>query len=955
MASKKSFRAIVGSAVIFLALISINTNANVNNNGNSLMVDFEGICRESDGNWISVDCGVPQEFCNGKVIATGCLGIQQLRCICPGGSCIDGNSGKCVPSPVPALGQKECEGSGGEWKLQPNDGNYYCLCPAGMIHLSLSMGGDGSCHDPLSVGKNCMETGGRWTGPSNNIVENPGTLSSLICGMSERAAFMPRRACPEGFICDSPADPFYRCKCPDSFCVNGSGKCVIDSRGSTAPCETVKGEVTTSVSEENGSGITGNICTKYTVKLQKLQNKMSVTQQEGLIEAGRDLRDLTKEEVSPTSSVELQECSARANDLAAGLQAGTFKKETLSSPIRESFSGVSWKYADSIRYYQSKGYLDEKDNELYYWNDQYSYYDYLAGNSFADYKYGRAYSGGLICRIHIDKASKGVIGYEIRTKPTGNAGEFDWQTATQTITRCAEGSARTTCNHRNVYAYNFTYQANRTGEWRSLCQEKPYKCEEIRLAFSPSAEWFASLVRNPAGSTVIPLYDDLISPPTPLTACSDQTGCLSGISETQLAADTWGKGVQKVPSNFVESTQNSLGSASSNVKCQNGVCVAYASGEQLINSTVPESVYYGQCRGYGIRLNPPGAMIPSITNNAKIDVQNRAPAVAVSFSQNPATISQGEEITAYCDAVDPDDCVDKIAKVKWQCFNSQGQTVNCFFGPGGSSSDVFQEGSFIQDISSSDQTNPHRSAIVFKTSHAGGYAVTCETWDNDNDSPLSGYGIAGLSVCEDANNCGGVIPASLKFCSVIMDPEAESSNATKCGTNGTFKFRAYTAGMNPVTYKWKCASSNATTEDSVDPVKECSYGVGSFLPSLTVVDHEGKATECVSQASATVTNTGSCKIEARKSGSGYEYSDKTIKIASGEEIEVRVKRQCLEGGDVEWGIEGGAIISSSGDNARIKATAAGAEGLIKAKAGSVDCGTLDFSVNEDLEDFQIRN
>jgi len=951
MANNKIFWAAGFFALFFLTIAAVaSINADV--------VDFERLCEDSGGRWTNLDCSVPQEFCGGKVVATGCSGLSQLRCVCQEGSCLSENIGNCVPSTEPTPDQKECEGSGGIWELDASGSGHRCACPEGMIYFGFSMGGDGKCHNPEIMGKSCTESGGQWVKPSNSAADFSGQ-GSFICGTNERAVFMPRRICPEGAICDPPANPFYRCDCPSGFCMDGSSRCVADDRGSTAPCETVRGEVMSSIYQNDGGGTGSNICTKYTVKLQQLQNVINTVQQEGLIESGRDQRSLAKEEISPTSSAELETCAVRSNDLAASLRAGNFRSEVLVSPIRESFGSISWKYAGSIRYYQNRGYIDGKNSEFYYWNNQYSYYDYLAGNSFTDYKYGRAYSGDSICRIHVDKTSKGVIGYEVRTKPTGNAGEFDWQTATQTITRCAGGPARTACSHRDVYAYNFTYEANRGGGWTSLCQEKPYKCEEMRLAFSPNAEWFAELTRNPAGSAVIPLYDDLISPPTPLVACSDQTSCLSGTAETQLTAGTWGKGVQKIPANFAENTRNSLGSVSPGIKCQNGICVAYASGEQILSSTVPESTYYGQCRGYGTTLNTPAATVPSVTNNAKIDVRNRVPAVAVSFSKNPADVKPGEEVTLYCDAVDPDDCTDKIARVRWQCLNNAGQAENCFIGSGGS----FQEGNFTQEIPVSEQKNPHRAAAVLRVSQPGAYAVSCEAWDNDANAPLSGYGIAGLSACADSISCGSVVSADLKFCSVIMDSEGGNTETTQCGSGGTFKFKAYTVGFDPAVYKWKCASSNATSEDSENPVKECSYGIGSFLPSLTVIDREGHSVECVSQASATVTDVGSCKIEAREAGSGSEYSDysgRTMKVAPGETIEVRVKRQCLSAGETEWFVKGGGemtsfqLISSQGDNALVKAASAGAEisGSVGAAVGSTSCGTLHLTVDQK---FRLRN
>lgn len=735
------------------------------------------------------------------------------------------------------------------------------------------------------------------------------------------------------------AGDVFNCFCSNNSCLEKDGRCRgnANTNISISPCETYKGEVTTSAIKEDGT-VNSSLCTEYTIKVQNLNQVIGETQHEGLIESGRDIRNLTKKEVSADSSANLSDCAKRAQEVGTSISGNTFATENLTEMIRESFSTISFKYASSIRYYTKKGHTPDKTSESYYFNDSYPYIDYLPGSTFSEYTYGKSYSGNYICRIYLDRASNSVTGYEIRNRPTGTAGETDWASATQTITRCANTGAGTryTCDHKNIYSYNLTYQVGQNQAWNSVCASKAHKCEEVKLVFEPKAEWFATLSRTAASSKITPLYDDLISPPTPFTACNDQATCINQTAESQLTSETWGKGVQQVPGNFIDTTQKSLTSSNSLVKCNGGICVFYGSGSLPITAQIPGSSYYGQCRGYGITLNPNAVGIPALTANSMIDIQNRAPVTTVGLSKT--ALKPNEEVEVTCKAIDPDDCVDKISKVKWQCFDSKNNATICYFDDGSG----YKE-EVVQNIVEGSQTNPYETKIKFKASQNGSYAVVCEAWDNDPLNPLSGIGINGVSVSSD----GGIIPTDTRFCAITMDSE-NTAGRTACGKSGKFKFRAYPVGIEPDEYRWKCASGSSA-ESSVSSTKECNYSeTGKYVPSLTIIDKSGKSYECVSRVDVTVTDESKCKLTARKAGTADEFNS-SLKVNLGDEVEAKVDLQCLEGGKLDWFLVNGALTSSSGNTGKVKFNKAGAgeiKAVITKDAKSYECGKIDVEVKD---------
>jgi len=729
---------------------------------------------------------------------------------------------------------------------------------------------------------------------------------------------------------------------------------VVDPNGNetadSLSCPSFKGEVPVgAVKEDNGGG--ASVCSEFTVRLQKLDSAAAAIQSGARIEADGSVISLVEKKILTESDVDLNDCAQKAINLAKSLKEGSFKSEALNPPIRESFSANSWKFASSIKYYRSRGTIEGKNNEFYYFNDQYPYYDYLSGNAFTDYSSSKAYSGNNICRIYIDRNYYRLVGYDLRAKPVGKAEGSNWQAADQTIVRCASVPTKMACNHKDAYDYDFSLETNRGQAETSLCQGKFYKCDEVRLKFSARAEWSAGLIKGPAATRITYSRDSMASSPTATLPCLDQADCLDKAEKVQLTSDSWAKGIQKVPVNFIETTEKSLSSNDPAIDCKEGVCVARAAGQYQLNATAPESTYYGQCGSSGEILEMPEALIPSVAGNLRINVQNRPPAATVSFSQNQ--VNPGSEITATCDIVDPDECADKITKIKWQCYDSAGRSTGCFFNDNrlenGNNGNLSQEGSYLMNVSVDRQTNPYRATVGFKATRTGNYAVTCEAWDSDSRVPLSGFGLNAMSACL-GGNCGVQATDDLKFCSVIRDP-AENLSPTRCGTEGKFRFVAYTAGINPAVYKWRCGGGGGGTENSADPVKDCEYGVGSFLPSLTIIDKEGKAIECVTQTSATVTGENKCWLEARKAGTNDEYSKQSLTIAAGEEVEVRAKRQCVNGGDIKWEAVNGLVTGSGGENAKVKFNISG-EGSIKAgitqNGQTTDCGYLRFTVKDNL-------
>jgi hypothetical protein len=412
-----------------------------------------------------------------------------------------------------------------------------------------------------------------------------------------------------------------------------------------------------------------------------------------------------------------------------------------------------------------------------------------------------------------------------------------------------------------------------------------------------------------------------------------------------------------VPADFVSQTEKSLTSSNAHMTCTNGVCVTYSSGSYPLTATAPASSYFGQCRGFGATINTPEVAVPAVTSNTSVTVVNRPPVVTVSFAKNP--IAPNEEVNVTCDIVDPDECSDKIAKVKWTCTDSNGNSGNCMLWR--EQTGIWNTGSTVQELITSERANPFRATAMFKASVAGSYAVTCEAWDDDPVNPLSGTGISGITV---AQNCGadgicnascpadpdcnyGEIPASSTYCAVISD----SSETTICDGKGSMEYKAYVSGFKPQSYEWRCIDTQTNPEPSPAENSDtitCGYDKpDTYLPSLSIVDDKGVSRRCVTQTSAEVTSSSKCKVEVRKADSGDEYSP-SVNIQGGDTIEAKVARLCLKGGKVNW-----SITDETSDLVKVKINSAGDKpvqaSITQDNGQTIVCTEADLSVKEKIQ------
>ena len=501
-----------------------------------------------------------------------------------------------------------------------------------------------------------------------------------------------------------------------------------------------------------------------------------------------------------------------------------------------------------------------------------------------------------------------------------------------------------TCNHENKYTYTFDYEVNKDGQWVSLPSSTVNKCESLKVNFNSDSEWFGSLAPICSQGYEYASFS-WGSPPTNSIECVNQDDCLSKATEYSLTSESKGKGVQQISSNFIDGVNKSLKSNNETlVKCENGICTTWVSGNVSLSSKVPQTAYFGQCTGHGVTIVPAGANIPEVTSNLDLNIQNRAPVASVTLSRD--NISVGEEIEATCNIVDPDDCSDKIATVKWSCYNENNQKVDCFFNKEG----VWKEGSTIRDIPTLEQSNPYQSKIKVKVAKEGGYAIVCEGTDNDPNNPLTGIGIAGLgtTITSTSNaNDNGAIAAMTKYCAIISD---EGSEKTVCDTNAKITYKAYTTLLNPGEYRWACSNETLTSGGAT---KECSYSSpGEYTPKLEVLDKKDNTwVECSPLASLKVNQEGSCKIKARKVG-GEEYST-TLTANLGDRIEAKVERECLSDGSINWNASPlTALLSKEGNTINLELTESGNTTLgatIVKDGKTYDCGNVGLDIKTKVE------
>ncbi len=510
------------------------------------------------------------------------------------------------------------------------------------------------------------------------------------------------------------------------------------------------------------------------------------------------------------------------------------------------------------------------------------------------------------------------------------------------------------CSQKDNYIYNFIYEINKENAWTSITNSNVNKCQNMRMTFTPSAEWFSNFEYIPNLYSIT--YVD--SPATEFLACSSESDCLTKAKEYDMGNNTFAKGVQAVPANWVDNTQKSLAGSDATIKCASGLCMAYASGQYSLISKVAASTYYGQCRGFDSTVKVPPVAIPEKSSNLAVNVINRPPTTSVSFANTNVTPGQSTVVT--CDAVDPDSCVDKISKIKWTCFNSQGQQTNCYFGaPDGS----WRVGGLTEEIATASMTNPYRATVNFKGTSEGAYAVACEAFDNDfnvsgggSSSGASGYGVGGVNVCTGANcggtngdNTSGVVPDKMNFCAVLTD---QGSSKTVCGSSAKINMQAYVAStIKADQYKWTCGN-NDTAQVTNSDKQECSYtGAGIFTPTLSIHDSEsGNWVSCVSQAKAKITgdNKGTCSIGIREAGTTNDFVS-SLNVTKGTEVEAKVSRECLGKADATWTPTNGSLTSENKDNdsAKFKFPTAGI-GSVSASIGTTSCGKANLTISEEV-------
>lgn len=507
------------------------------------------------------------------------------------------------------------------------------------------------------------------------------------------------------------------------------------------------------------------------------------------------------------------------------------------------------------------------------------------------------------------------------------------------------------CDQKDDYKYEIRYENKVNNSFDLLDTTNVSKCADIRSVFTPSAEWFGTLSHNCGFHGGDKLFTvDTISPPTDLLTCTDQAGCLNSATEASLTSTTFGKGIQNIPATFVSTVQSSLNAGQDpDVKCANGICDAYASGTHKLSVNIPANSYLGQCRGAAgsetvegktvntpeVKINTAEVSVPAATSNLNFNVVNRAPVVNVSFAKTVITPDESVQVT--CDAVDPDSCVDKIVKIKWNCYNNQGQQTNCFFLD---NNQTWRANTVSQELSDSQASNPYRATATFKATASGGYAVSCEATDDDANNPLTGIGVAGVSVGN-----GGQVPYSFKFCSLLSN---EGANQTICGNTATANYTAYQSGIDADQYEWKC--SNNDTAQLGGTSKQCSYSsAGTYTPSLRIHDKASNQwIDCTTQSNTKISSQQTCKVGLRKAGTTDGFTGQ-INVKLGDEVEAKITRECMNRGDVTWNIQNGAPIGDTNkESIKLKFNAAGI-GSVKASTQGVNCGQAQADVKETLQ------
>ncbi len=495
------------------------------------------------------------------------------------------------------------------------------------------------------------------------------------------------------------------------------------------------------------------------------------------------------------------------------------------------------------------------------------------------------------------------------------------------------------CKNANNYTYSFNYEKKKNGSdnpWSGVeTKNSLFKCDDLKISFSAIGDWGSTFDKvcveaEHARITSPKVYHHGYTPPTDILECSGQDNCLEKAKEHVLNPATFGKGVQQVPANFISGVEKSLSVDNTASVCKDGSCFINKEGKYTFSVSVPQTSYYGQCRGYGFTAIPEKKDIPAMVSNFSTDVVNRAPVTTISFSAKNSKIN--EEVDVYCEAFDPDDCVDKISKVTLSCQDKDGNATGCqIYDP---SSGVLNT-TLIKEIPSANQTNPFRLAAKFKVTKPGSYVVICNAADNNGTSSTypdgsddgNGVGVNGVTVKEDGTAVnGGVIDSSMNFCALV--PE-KGAGAPVCDSKSDIKLSAEAMyNLNPVKYQWKCGEGeNEEWKDTTDGKYTCSYTqAGTFAPALRVTDKSGKTVDCKLQNKIKLTGEKSCRVEVRKADTTEDFSDKVI-IRAGDSVEARVKQECLGKLPITWAAAGGSIGGTSDGLTTIKFNAAGEKSI----------------------------
>ncbi len=702
-----------------------------------------------------------------------------------------------------------------------------------------------------------------------------------------------------------------------------------------------------------------------------------------------------KEEKTIELNEKLSTCQSVAKKLEETLKNGTAQIAAsggIIQPFRENYYYEKY-YPKQVTVPGVSSAILHDQNAEGNWKYDKNFYDYLYG---MDPKNPAAINE--FCRIYIEEGSHDLVSYELRNRPKYSDGKIHSDDE-QVITKCGDIKVVHECSQKNVFKYDLKYQTEQSGDSKPIVSTETHKCENITLNLKTEGEWFQTgptKTLDENASKLIELsdafthnilagysvgvhmgYDMFVSPPTDISSCGDQSNCLSSSTTKETLKGMSGKGVHKVPSDFNSLVQKTLSAETDSeyIKCNDGKCVARASGERHLASSIPATSYFGQCKNQIIDLNLPEVPIPSAKSDTIFNVVNRVPLVSISFpnSQSITNLKTDETIKVTCDIIDPDDCCDKITKVKWSCFNSQNKQENCHFL---SNTDIWQTGSLTEELGKEKIANPYRSVVSFKSSVKDSYAIACEAFDNDintgkqvkssfdklnsnnnsdnffggNSDGGSGYGLGGLNVSPELTTNYGVLPEKVKFCNVFTD---QGSSKTLCEDSAEVKIEAYTSEtLHPKEYKWDCKNGKGE-ETTESPNHKCTYSESGkiYYPSLSIKETDGTDwITCISQAKINMAggNKSSCLVLIREAGSVDDFvSD--LKIYANTEVEAKISRICLNQNVIDWSVANGTKTKEdkNEETANFVFPAAG-QGSIKAKIKDIDCKQANLTVKDKI-------